>query len=203
MVLALPNALQAQQSASTRKIDFGVKIGVNIAKLHASNTYSEKNIIGIYSGIFIRMPLYHNFLFQPELCFMGNGSELVYNNIILGAVKYNLSYLQLPILVDYKLFDYLHLQAGPYVSRLLNTDIANTKTNNSFNFEQNIAYADFNKYDAGLIGGASFHWKMLTVGARYNLGLVQAANEKSISGNNYSFANGTNRAASIFVALMP
>jgi Outer membrane protein beta-barrel domain len=202
-LIALPLSTHAQKMFSHQKIDFGVKLGVNIANLSNSDAYTATSIIGVHSGLFLKIPMYKKFSFQPELCFMGNGSELVYNNIILGSVRYNLSYLQLPILVDYKIFDFLHVQAGPYISRLLTTKIFDTKTNNAFNFEQNLSDNDFNKFDVGLIGGASFHWQSLSIGARYNLGVLQVANDVSISGTNYSFANGSNRVASIFIALVP
>jgi hypothetical protein len=204
LMLTSPISLVAQNIITKDKIQFGIKLGVNVATLNTKSTTTEESIIGINSGFMIRIPCRPQLAIQPELCFMGNGSLLTYNNDdIIGKVQYNLNYIQLPVLVDYTLNRYLHFQAGPYASFLLTSDVDNSSPSNIFNFEKNITYSDFNTFDFGFIGGTSLHYRDISLGFRYNLGLVKVANDKSILGKQYSFADGTNRVASVYIALIP
>jgi Outer membrane protein beta-barrel domain len=204
ILFTIPFPLFAQDIAVDKEIKFGIKLGANFANLNTKNTISNSNIVGVNSGILLQIPISKKINIQPEVCFMGNGAVLTFNNSeIIGAVKYGLSYLQVPVLIDYTLHKFIHLHAGPYVSYLLASDIKNNESNNLFNFETNIQNPDFNTFDVGLIGGASLHVQNISLGVRYNLGLLAVANNKTILSKQYDFANGSNRVASIYLCLVP
>jgi Outer membrane protein beta-barrel domain len=204
LFLLMPVALMAQGVYPNSDVKLGIKLGVNFANLIGANSTSSKSIVGVNSGLVINFRINNTISFQPEICYMGNGSTLSLNNdVTYGSAKFNINYLQLPILMDYKLNRFIHLQAGPYVSYLLSANIENSLPLQSFDFKNNIHYSDFNKVDLGFIGGASFHIQDVSIGCRYNIGFLKVADDKTISGNQYHFANGINSVASIYMALTP
>ncbi|MBD2753337.1 porin family protein [Spirosoma validum] len=158
----------------------GIKGGLNASSLfYDSQGVSNKNErIGFHIGVFAQAPIGDFFAIQPELLYMTKGSLADYNTTILGQ-NFNgrntlkLNYAELPVLATFKLGQAVELQAGPYVSYLLNS---NVNSNGDFGIGSGAINRDnFNKVDYGLAGGLNIYFGKAFIGARYEQGLQRIA----------------------------
>ena len=175
-VLNSSNAL-AQGSARV-----GVKGGLNASSLfYDSQGVSNKNErIGFHVGVFAQAPVGEFFAIQPELLYMPKGASATYDVVgFTGKNTFRLNYAELPVLATFKLGQAVELQAGPYVSYLLNSNI---NTNGSFGTGSSAIDRDnFNKVDYGIAGGLNIYFGKAFIGARYEQGLQRIANSGAAS----------------------
>lgn len=155
----------------------GIKGGLNASSLFYNSTgASNKNErIGFHAGVFAQAPLGEFLAIQPELLYMTKGASATYNVLgFNGKNTFKLNYAELPVLVTFKLGQAVELQAGPYVSYLLNSNI---NSNGDFGSGSSaINRANFNKIDYGLAGGLNLYFGKTFVGARYEQGFQKIAN---------------------------
>jgi Outer membrane protein beta-barrel domain len=166
------------QSDDTQ-VRFGVKGGLNVTNLYVDDVDDENSKIGFHAGLWMKAPLGELFAIQPELMWSSKGSTIVsYNNIPFvqdGDVRFNLNYIDLPVLGSLTLGP-ISLQAGPYVSYLVNANVKNLKEDLSSGAEVNLDEGDFQRMDYGLTGGLAVDIKGFQVGARYMYGLREIGN---------------------------
>ena len=167
-----PSDAVAQGKART-----GLKGGLNASSLfYNGQGVSNKNErIGFHAGVFTQVPVSEFFAIQPELLYMTKGASADYNILgFNGANTFKLNYAELPVLATFKLGQAVELQAGPYVSYLLNSNI---NSNGDFGVGTNtINRGNFNKIDYGVAGGLNIYFGKAFVGARYEQGLQRIAN---------------------------
>ncbi|WP_461066016.1 porin family protein [Spirosoma horti] len=155
----------------------GIKGGLNASSLfYDSQGATNKNErIGYHVGVFAQAPIGEFFAIQPELLYMTKGASADYNILgFNGKNTFKLNYAELPVLATFKLGQAVELQAGPYVSYLLNSNI---NSNGDFGVGAGAINRDnFNKVDYGIAGGLNIYFGKAFVGARYEQGLQQIAN---------------------------
>lgn len=155
----------------------GIKGGLNASSLYYdSQGVSNKNErIGFHAGVFAQAPLGEFFAIQPELLYTTKGAAADYNVLgFNGRNTFKLNYAELPVLATFKLGQAVELQAGPYVSYLLNSNI---NSNGDFGTGSSAINRDnFNKVDYGIAGGLNIYFGKTFVGARYEQGLQRIAN---------------------------
>jgi hypothetical protein len=168
------NASDAVAQGRTR---IGIKGGLNASSLFYDNQgVSNKNErIGFHAGVFAQAPLGEFFAIQPELLYTTKGASADYNIVgFNGTNTFKLNYAELPVLATFKLGQAVELQAGPYVSYLLDSNI---NSNGAFGSGSSAINRDnFNKVDYGVAGGLNIYFGKAFVGARYAQGLQQIAN---------------------------
>ncbi|GAB4028070.1 porin family protein [Spirosoma koreense] len=154
----------------------GIKGGLNASSLfYDSQGATNKNErIGFHVGVFAQAPIGEFFAIQPELLYMTKGASADYNFVgFQGRNTFKLNYAELPVLATFKLGKAVELQAGPYVSYLLNSNI---NTNGDFGTGSSAINRDnFNKIDYGLAGGLNLYFGKAFIGARYEQGLQRIA----------------------------
>ena len=162
-----------------RAFRFGVKAGVSLAQLNVNGpaVESKGNKIGIHGGLWAKIPTGDLFAIQPELLYTNNGSRIRYtptNTLGIGGseVRFNMNYLQLPVLASVTLGP-ISIQVGPYASYLLSSNIKNLEVDNALDPTtlRDLNENDFHRVDYGLAGGIAFDVKGFQLGARYNHGL--------------------------------
>lgn len=165
----------------------GLKGGLNASSLFydSQGVSGKKERIGFHAGLFTQIPAGEFFAIQPELLYMTKGASANYNVLgFNGMNTFKLNYAELPVLATFKLGQAVELQAGPYVSYLLNSNI---NSNGDFGTGTSAINRDnFNKVDYGIAGGINFYFGKTFIGARYEQGLQQIANSgaaKTILGN--------------------
>jgi hypothetical protein len=180
-------------------LKLGIKGGVNFANLNSNDIENNKVLTGVNFGVFAKLPLSDSFAIQPEMYFTTKGSELTYQNVFVdGTAKFELNYIEVPVMLIFNLGQNFNFQLGPYASYLVSSKVKNVSDVN-FNFEENIDSGDFNKFDTGIAVGLGYDTKSVGFGIRYNLGLVTVGEEKTYLGTNYVFPDGKNGVINLFL----
>ncbi|WP_461138945.1 porin family protein [Spirosoma pomorum] len=155
----------------------GIKGGLNASSMFydSPNASNKNERIGFHVGVFAQAPLGEFFAIQPELLYTTKGASADYNLVgARGRNTFQLNYAELPVLATFKLGQAVELQAGPYASYLLNS---NLNSNGDFGTgSSSINRDNFNKVDYGLAGGLNLYLGQFLIGARYSQGLQNIAN---------------------------
>jgi hypothetical protein len=144
---------------SNAQFKYGMKAGLNLSDIVINNyinpdAESDFDIkAGFHGGIFATGD------FNEKL---GSSIELLYSNKGVKAIgNVNLHYINLPLLVLYRISDKFILELGPEIGYLFAAKSQYGDVSNIWN----------NKLDIGLDGGAQFVLsKHLRLGLRYNAG---------------------------------
>lgn len=185
-VLTVTNT-QAQSSPRV-----GIKGGLNLSNLYVNDVDDENARIGWHAGIYSQLFSSEAFAIQPELNYSTKGTGVTYARVGPNSVmfdhdqKFNLNYLDIPVLAVFKLGRAAEIHAGPYWSYLVRAEIR-TNDDNAANEFDTIDRKNFDNWDYGLVGGIGFNLgKGAQLGARYNYGLnpiARTAAAKAVLGN--------------------
>jgi hypothetical protein len=196
-LLAVTNA-QAQQGPRV-----GFKGGLNMSNLYVGDADDENARIGWHAGVYSQLFSSEAFAIQPEINYSTKGTGITYVSGGTQSVsvsydeKFNLSYLDIPVLAVFKLGRAAEIHAGPYWSYLLRAEIKNNNgdVNNEFS---TVDRDNFDDWDYGLVGGIGFNLgKSAQLGARYNYGLNEIADSP---GAKRVFGNAKNQVAQLYLA---
>ena len=165
-LLSLITALLISQLMMAQ-FHLGVKAGANLTKVDGKS-FKQEFRYGYNLGGFAEIGLSKNFSFVPEVLFnqysstLDSNFKVIYTDFIgSNQSKVKLSYLSIPLLLDYKFLGPIHLQAGPQVGILMSQDK---------NLLQNGKDA-FKRGDFSLVAGAQVKLAQLRVTGRYIIGL--------------------------------
>lgn len=157
-ILLATNAMYAQVGTT----HFGIKAGVNLANLEIKDAADGDHRTGFHAGGLAHIHVARNFAIQPELVFSLQGREQT-----IGGNEYrtNLSYINLPVLLQYMAGNGFRLQTGPQLGLLVS---AETKVND---VEMDVKDS-YKTPDVSWAFGASYLTNAgIGFDARYNLGL--------------------------------
>ena len=160
-------SLQAQ-------VRFGVKAGLNLANISVSDasgsSFSMKP--DFYAGVLASIPLVGKLSLQPEVVYSGQGSDVKEGG---DKGKYNLGYVNVPVLVKYEILSGLHVETGPQLGVLVSAKVKADGAP-STDIKSELKTADF-----GWTLGASYLLPLnLGFDVRYNLGLTNYLKNTSI-----------------------
>jgi hypothetical protein len=168
-VLGLSQTATAQMNARA-----GVKGGINASNLYVDDVDDENARIGFHAGFYGQFSASEAVALQAELLFSTRGSETHYSSGGLNQeVKYNLNYIDLPLMVVLKAGDAVEFHLGGYGSYLAGANIS--YDGDLANGEDEIDRDNLKSYDLGLLGGVGVNFGAVQFGARYNYGLVKLA----------------------------
>jgi hypothetical protein len=177
---------QVQQTTDESSLSpkFGIKGGVNLTNMFVDEVSDENMKVGFNAGFFAKLPVTRGFSIQPELLYTSKGAKETYNNIIQGEGEYrfNLNYIELPVLAVINVAKNFNIHAGPYVSYLAAANIKNLHDDHSQDEIAELDADNFNRFDYGLVGGLGIDISNFTIGARYNYGLREIGKSGSLSG---------------------
>ncbi len=177
----------------------GIKGGLNLSNLYVNDADDESARIGWHAGFYGQIFATEAFAIQPEVNFStkGTGVTRIGSNSARYESKFNLSYIDIPVLAVFKLGDIAEIHAGAYWAYLLGAEIRNNDNdpNNEFT---TIDRRNFDNWDYGLVGGIGFNvGEGAQIGARYNYGLNEIAES---AGARRVFGNSKNQVAQLYVA---
>jgi hypothetical protein len=200
-VTATSVSAQVQQTSSesglTPKI--GVKGGVNLTNLYVDEVDDENMKAGLNLGLFAKIPVTRGFSIQPEILYSNKGAKVAYNNTLIGGeYRFNLNYLEVPVLGVVNVAKNFNVHFGGYAAYLTNVNIK-AEDNGSSN-EELVSFDedDFNRFDYGLVGGIGFDVKGVTLGARYNYGLNQVGEKSDAFISNTVLRNAKNSGITLY-----
>ncbi len=188
-------AQNTSKTTMATKTRFGVKAGVNLAKLRPSavapGTTVSTNLKTSFGGGFLaNIPLGTGGMsFQPELLFNGQGSKMnvTTTTTVAGVTtskntKYeqDLRYLSVPLMLQFKSMGGFYGEVGPQLSFLLDArqdGPGDTNVENEGSFE---------KFEFSAGAGLGFMGRNgLGIGARYNHGLSNVLDNESTTNAPY------------------
>jgi hypothetical protein len=186
-------------SALSPKI--GVRGGINLSNMFVDDVSDENMKLGVNVGVFAKLPLTRGFSIQPELNYSSKGAKQNYNNFIQGEGEYrfNLNYVELPVLAVFNLGENFNIHAGPYIAYLASVNIKDLNDDGTIDKIADLNAENFNRIDYGLSGGIGVDVGNFGFGARYNYGLREIGKSGSLSGE--LTKNSRNSAISLYIAL--
>jgi len=188
-VFAIENA-----DAQTKRA--GIKGGLNVSNLYIDNINDENARIGVNVGFYGQVISSDVAALQLELLYSTKGANAMYTSGSFNQeVKYNLNYLDLPVLAAIKLGKSAEIHLGGYASYLLNANIS--YSGDLANGSDEIDKDQLKSYDYGLAGGIGFNFGAVQVGGRYNYGLVKIADT---DGARAVIGDSKNSNAQLFIA---
>ncbi len=161
-IITLAVFIIATKTAMSQDFSFGLKAGANFTKITGTSFKDEFNL-SYQAGAFMEIAINKKIGIQPEFLFSQSKGTTVAAGGILTATNsnYELNYINIPLLLRYKIGKILVLNLGPQYSILLNND--NTLLGNSKDA--------FKNGDFAMVGGVQLGFKYLRFYARYNIGL--------------------------------
>jgi len=151
----------------------GIKGGLNVSNLYIDDLDDENARYGLNIGLFGQVLASETFAIQPELLYSTKGAKASYEGIVDQTIKYNINYLDLPVLAVFKLGESAEIHVGPYASYLLNANIS--YSGDIVSGDDEIDRDHLKSFDYGLAGGFGLNFGAIQVGARYNYGLAKIA----------------------------
>ncbi|MCS4238371.1 hypothetical protein M2306_001516 [Myroides gitamensis] len=147
--------------AQTPDIKLGAKAGLNISNLSGADNTKSKT--GFHVGALAEIFLNEKFAIQPEILYSSQGAKAKGSD----GSKYDLDYINVPIMAKYYVMDGLSVQAGPQVGFVVKAEVGGID-----------AKDDVNTVDFGLNLGAGYELPLgLFFDARYDLGLNKVNKE--------------------------
>jgi hypothetical protein len=203
LCICVSAAAQEQQTSLENKLHskFGIKGGVNLTNLYVNDVSDEHMKVGFNAGIFAKLAVAKGFSIQPELLYTVKGAKENYNNFIQGSGEYrfNLNYVELPLLAVINLGKNFNIHAGGYAAYLVSANIKDVDNNGTINGATDLNEDNFQRWDAGLVGGLGFDIQNFSIGARYNYGLTEIGKSGNLSGE--LTKNSKNAGVSVYIGL--
>lgn len=183
-------------SSTFAQMRAGVKGGLNVSNLYIDDVNDENARYGFNVGVYGQILSTEVFAIQPELLFSTKGSKAEHGGLIDQTIKYNLNYLDLPVLAVFKLGESAEIHVGPYVSYLLGANVS--YSGDIANTTDKIDKDNLKSFDYGLSGGFGLNFGTLQIGARYNYGLAKIADS---DGAKTLLGDSKNSVAQIYLSL--
>ena len=193
LVLISITGIQAQEKTAS----YGFKGGLNFSNLYTDNVDDNNVLTGFNAGLYAKFPISKGIAIQPEISYTTKGAELVYNNaFVKGVAKFNVNYIEVPVLLVMNITDNLNLHVGPYAAYMVSGKTSNDS--NLISTQRELDTNDFNKFDAGLAGGLGIDLDVVNFGVRYNYGLTKIAKQSNTS---FISSDAKNSVLSVYVGL--
>ena len=157
--------------AQAQDFNYGVKGGLNLTNLRGD--FDTDLRASFHGGVYGNYMLSDQWGVQAELLYSGQGADDENNS----DIKYQLRYLNLPILAKYYVTDAFSVELGPQFGFLLDsdTDVIDVEV------DSDDLYKDF---DFSVAAGVNYELEMgLNFGARYNFGVTDIADSNVFFGN--------------------
>jgi Outer membrane protein beta-barrel domain len=172
----------AQHAAGTPYFNLGVKGGLNIYNINNDNSSTYDTKTGFNLGLIGHVHLTRQIALQPEAYYSLQGAK--YTTLGIDT-KINLSYINVPVLLQYMFDNGFRLQAGPQIGFLINAESKTSNTNVSI--MNNLKKVDF-ALSAGI--GYVHPPSGFGIDARYNFGLSNINKSSSTKSTNQGFQIG-------------
>ena len=139
----------------------GFKAGLNSSHLSGFN---GSNRLSLHTGFFVQYTITSEWHFQPELLYSGEGQQYSQDEIERNL---SLSYIQLPLMIQYFLLQKFYVECGPQFA-VLTRAIDKGSDNDKLNVKRSLRNFQFGM---GFGLGVNVH-KCIGFYGRYDLGLT-------------------------------
>lgn len=159
-------------SAFSQDFAIGPKVGISQTKLDLSKEYLKSGDakFGYHVGLFARVGL-GGFFVQPELLYTQTKARFSFEEMgSQPSNEYESSFnrLDVPVMLGFKLFNVVRLQAGPIASFNVNSELKNAG--------EDVRDVDFKKSTLGYQAGLGLDIGNLIIDAKYESALGNISN---------------------------
>ena len=176
VLIGLTLLIATTKAATAQHAEFGIKGGLNASKFSNESGTNYKMNPSVHLGILEHIHITKSFAIQPELVYSVQGTKYTSDNT---DVKYNLGYINVPVLFQLMSKSGFRFETGPQLGFLVN---GNVKTGNtSVKVKDNFNSTDFAwAFGVGYITASKFGFDL-----RYNVGLsdITKLNESNVKNN--------------------
>ncbi len=176
---------------------FGVKAGVNFAKVSNASSINSSNKSGFNVGLLLAPPSKKIIGSRTELVFSRQGYDYKTGS---NTGNVNLDYIQMGQLASINITKYVSLLFGAQTAYLVSARADSTKNTGGSAGAYNNIMNLYNRIDYGYALGAEVHPVMgLIIGARYNVSLAKVYKDiQSFQRPSFSSADAKNNVVQIF-----
>ncbi|MBL4559366.1 MAG: PorT family protein [Labilibaculum sp.] len=156
---------QAFGQSFLERFHFGIKAGTNYSDF-IDTDFDTKGLTGFHGGVIVAFDISDRWAIQEDFMFSIQGTKLK-NDLFEEDVK--ISYLNVPIVLQYHSKMGLYIEAGPQFNMLID----------DYDGLDDEDFAE--KIDVGAVGGIGYHFnkdgglKGFGIGARYYIGLTKVS----------------------------
>lgn len=197
LALMMPVAAHAQSPLPHPS--FGLIGAVNLSTVAGSDVSNVDSKAGFSLGAFIRVPMSPMWSFQPELEYAVKGYKVNGNpGGTPMTATLDLNYMEMPLLFRVASpstpTGQLYGEFGPALAAKVDCSISGTSGGLSISSSCDNFGVHVKSFDVGAMFGAGYEFPMgshaLSIGVRYNYGLVQLTDGKDIKNRNLQFVAG-------------
>ncbi|WP_417872032.1 porin family protein [Winogradskyella sp.] len=161
-------------TAFSQELDLGIKAGANFATISDANI-DLSNRTGFQAGIFAGIKFTDKVGIQADLLYSQQGAEF-------DAGEFDLTYVNVPVVLKYYLVQGLNIQAGPQFGFIVDDNIKTVIGD----IEKQI---EAEKTDVSGVVGAGYDFPFgVRLDARYNFGLTDVSKVNGSEGKNSVFS---------------
>lgn len=188
--------LSASMAQGQSKTALGLKGGFNLSNFYVENIDDKNSRLGFHGGLYGRVYATDFFAIQPEINYSTRGNEVISNGFFNQKTRFNLNYIDVPVLAVFKLGKAVEVHAGVYGGYLIG---ANIKSDGDLgNWFDDLNRDNFESLDYGFAGGVGLNFGPIQVGARYNMGMKEIARS---NGARLALGDSKNSLGQLYVAL--
>lgn len=157
-------------------LSLGIKGGLNLYNINNDNDLEYDYKVGYHFGLLGHIHINRYFAVQPEVVYSLQGAKYKVNDV---TTDLNLSYINVPVLLQYMFDNGLRLQAGPQLGLLI---AAKSKAGNTTtDYKENLK-----PIDLALSIGAGYIFPPVGLGIdlRYNHGLTNINDSGDVTSTN-------------------
>ncbi|MCG2431393.1 porin family protein [Aequorivita xiaoshiensis] len=158
----------------SQEFDLGVKAGINFSNVYGLDKLNLEYTEGIVVGVFAGVKFSDRIGLQVDALYSEQGAKFTSS----GSGKFDLTYLNVPVVLKYYLVDDqpLYIQVGPQVGFLINDDLRTVIDNSSVN-------AAGNDTDIAAVMGMGYDFPYgIRLEGRFNLGITSITDYQLESG---------------------
>jgi len=194
LVLTMAMVVAIANTGKSQGFQLGLKLLGNATSLNGfDKNISAQDLKGkltFGAGLFATIK-FSKLGVQPEVLYMRQGAKFTITDPSLGNLDYNqkMTYLTIPVMINFYLVKFVHIEAGPYFGILLNAkqDLSGSLGTSSIIGLGGDNKDSFKPSDFGAAFGVGVDVKKLNLSLRYMLGLSDVNN---VSGATEKVKNG-------------
>ncbi|MDX5348346.1 MAG: PorT family protein [Hymenobacteraceae bacterium] len=179
-LIALVFAFFTLVYAEAQTSRLGLKAGINYAGFVGDDAEDKgyESQVGLLGGLVVNIGISDRVGIKPEILYSAKGSQIDVDNQRDEDDKYNLKYIDVPILINVNAGN-LFFEIGPQVGYLLSAKFNDTDIKDNYN-----------KIDFGYAAGLGYMLDNgINIGLRYNGGLSEIYNDDAPIANKPGYRN--------------
>ncbi|WP_417444873.1 porin family protein [Joostella sp.] len=185
-------------TTNAQGFNYGIKGGTNFSNISGDNGDVDNARVALYGGLFAEYAFSDRVSIQPEVLYSSQGAHETFKTFDASGVNslettVRLEYLNVPVMLKYRVYKGLNVQVGPQVGFLLNAEQEVESGSNGYELAETTT--NINEFVTDVNFGVNFGLGYelnngLFFDGRYNLGVIDIAQMDNQEFKNHTFQVG-------------